>query len=99
MLLKLGIVVVLASLVGSALIHGIMLLRVLRSKLPMRIVIGECLAELLMSARAKDYMTLLSEASKRPTMFDQVIYTLDRLIGWCLGAGLVAVALGLILGC
>ena len=96
MLLKIGIIAVLGSLIGFALVHGIMLVRILRSKPPARIAIGESLAELLMSARAKDYMKLLSQTNRKPTLFDHTIYITERFMGWCLAIGIVSLAIGLI---
>jgi hypothetical protein len=96
MLLKIGIIAVLGSLVGFAVVHGIMLVRILKSKPPARIAIWESLAELLMSARAKDYMRLLSETNSKPTLFDHTIYIAERFMGWCLAMGIVMLAVGLI---
>jgi hypothetical protein len=99
MLLKIGIVITLTSLVGSALVSVIMFIRLLQSKPPRSIGVGESLSVLLTSGLTKNYAELLSESGKNPGALDQIVSTLHRFLGWCLGAGLLAVILGLILGC
>ena len=98
MLLKIGIVITLTSLVGSALVSGIMFVRLLHSKPSRSIGVGESLSVLLTSGLTRSYVKLLSETGKSPDVFDQIISTLHWLLGWCLGAGLLAATLGLILG-
>ncbi len=99
MLLKIGIVTTLTSLVGSALISGIMFVRLLRSKPPGRLAVGESVSVLLFSELTKGYLKLLSEAGNKPSVFDQIISRIHRMLRWCLGAGLLAGTLGFILGC
>jgi hypothetical protein len=88
----------LTSLVGSAIVSVIMYSRLIHCKLAKRITLGESFSILLSSGLVRDYIRLLSEAGEKPTTFDRIVSRLHSLLVWCLGAGILTVALGAIGG-
>jgi hypothetical protein len=91
-----GFITLLTSLVCGILVDFVMFIRVLRSRPPKEIVLGESISELLFSGLVRDYMRLLGDARALPGRFDHFIYDLHRLCGWCVALGLFLVAVGLI---
>jgi Na+/glutamate symporter len=89
-----GIIVLFAALVGWCLTNAIMLGNLLRRKPPGRIAFPEFLAVFFAGVIGKDYRALLEEAHVEPTRFDEILYILDKIFMWSLIGSTVLVIIG-----
>ncbi len=95
-MLRGGIIILLASLVGCSLINAVMLANFWRRKPRGELVVPEFLALFFSGIMGKDYMALLVEAHIEPTRFDKMLYMLNWIFVWSFIGGFALVIIGLI---
>jgi len=95
-MIRAGVIILLGTLVGSLLIHVVMLLNLIRRVPPGRLALREFLSVLLLWVNSKLYTALLVEASIQPTSIDRMLYFLQKILVCFCAVGLVLVIIGLI---
>ena len=97
-MLQFGVLLVIYALVSNVLVNLIMLGKFLSRAPQSGPAIGEIISFLFGSELTKSYRELLIKDGVEPTIFDELLYRINTLLNFALLAGIVIIALGLIVG-
>lgn len=95
-MLRVAIIILLGSLVGSLLTNAVMLINFLRRMPRGEFMVREFLAVFLTGGMGKDYMALLGESHMELSWFDKMLCILDRTFACSFIGSIVLAVIGFI---